>query len=1417
MKKSTLLYAFIVFLFVSSNSNCASFYWVGGTGDWSDLNHWSSTSGGAPNMITLPAINDNVFFDVNSFTAPGQIVTVDTSSVAVSKLDFTGALFNPELTGGVVWLSVRNELQLIPGMVWGSTVQLAAGTSLGTCLIKTAGVVLPVFFSSAYGGAVELGDDLNCSGTINVTSGIFRTNGYNINCREFNLSEGLPGIPEIYLGESTITTTFFNNTSGFTPGSHIPVLDADSATIIIDDSLNNGFFYNWKPHALFHSVICKSKTTLGGDSVRIQNLEIQNDARMPAIFLIDTLSLNNGGFNTEAGVINLMGTIVTSSSGANPAKLTGYNGGYIYKASGVVCIDSVILEDMVTSGSAFFYAGTGSNDLGGNTGWMFSPCNSAPSAYYWVGNSGNWSDYQNHWASVSGGTPDKLSAPGSADTVYFNANSFTSSAQVVNFDTSSCIAGRIICNGILFPPTFTGSTITVTHALELEPGITWDAALKLNTAAAPSETVTVHTAGVTIGNFDVAGTNSGDVVLDDALTVANNINLYNGRFKTSGVAVATKMFVIRPPLTSLSIDYGTSTITTTSYVDHNVDSVLDLSAMQSTIVIDNPLNNGFFSLSSSRTAYGRVIIKCNTTLVIDTASIHYLEIQKNANFPYVNNAFKYVIIDSLVLNNPGSTLLLKYIIEIKDALISYGVAGNPVTINGDIPPVSSNGGFYKADGIVCMDYLNLIDVRNFGGATFYAGLHSTATGDTIGWTFDTCGASPAGYYWVGNSGNWSDVNHWATTSGGSVHPAAIPFWDSDIYIDENSFTLPGQTILIDTLTHGRNFIVHPDVPFTITKAPAWTQPFLEIYGSLDLSSNLLWDSALALVQIPQGASTVKTGGCMLPWLTQFYGRTELMDDIHSRGLLQFFNFWPGTSLKTNDNDLYANAIDFGQGNYLGTSHIYTNSARLTYDPRYSDYTNSTFTILGTDSANLVFDGIDTAEFGTIYFNGDAMNEGYGPCKVRRMVINDNLSTNSEFIIDTLVLNNPGGTLTLDTNSTLTINSLLVSNGTSSSHVTLKSDGGTATLIKANGDVCLHDVDLQNIVATGGAQFYADTSCTDLGGNTGWQFGPCSVTSYVWPGDADYDGTVSNFDVLNIGLAFNEMGPVRAGASLAYVAQPAVDWISNFVSGVNKKHADCNGDGIIDGTDRTAIYLNYGVSHPLRSSTVPGGPELYIMVNDSANLGDTVTIDFYLGTASDPANDIYGIAFSLNFNDNIADSTYFVYDYTNSWLGDTTTNLLTFQQPFLKQGRIDFALTRTDHQNVSGSGYIGSCGIVIVDNIGAKLSVPFYLSNVLALNASEEYVPVSLMSDTLSITSVKDIDLPTANIYPNPASDKVRISSQEFIKSIEILNLSGNIISAVTVNGFNPQLTISLNSGFYLVRLITDKGVICKKLNVNNPE
>lgn len=63
-------------------------------------------------------------------------------------------------------------------------------------------------------------------------------------------------------------------------------------------------------------------------------------------------------------------------------------------------------------------------------------------------------------------------------------------------------------------------------------------------------------------------------------------------------------------------------------------------------------------------------------------------------------------------------------------------------------------------------------------------------------TPNTCSGNP-NRFWVGNSGNWSDTDHWSCTSGGAGG-ASVPDLTLDAILDAQSFTVPGTTVTLDT-------------------------------------------------------------------------------------------------------------------------------------------------------------------------------------------------------------------------------------------------------------------------------------------------------------------------------------------------------------------------------------------------------------------------------------------------------------------------------------------------------------------------------------------------------------------------------------------------------------------------------------------
>lgn len=77
--------------------------------------------------------------------------------------------------------------------------------------------------------------------------------------------------------------------------------------------------------------------------------------------------------------------------------------------------------------------------------------------YYWVGGSGNWSDFASHWATTSGGDVFHTQAPGENDNVYFDGNSFPAEGAVVTIDADASFAD-MDWTGVTNNPQLDGAT-----------------------------------------------------------------------------------------------------------------------------------------------------------------------------------------------------------------------------------------------------------------------------------------------------------------------------------------------------------------------------------------------------------------------------------------------------------------------------------------------------------------------------------------------------------------------------------------------------------------------------------------------------------------------------------------------------------------------------------------------------------------------------------------------------------------------------------------------------------------------------------------------------------------------------------------------------------------------------------------------
>jgi hypothetical protein len=324
---------------------------------------------------------------------------------------------------------------------------------------------------------------------------------------------------------------------------------------------------------------------------------------------------------------------------------------------------------------------------------------------------------------------------------------------------------------------------------------------------------------------------------------------------------------------------------------------------------------------------------------------------------------------------------------------------------------------------------------------------------------------------------------------------------------------------------------------------------------------------------------------------------------------------------------------------------------------------------------------------------------------------------------------------------------------------------------------------------------------------------------VWPGDANYDGVANAFDVLSIGQAFGDSGYVRANATLGWVAQPCSDWSNSLANGINHKHSDTDGNGVVGFSDTLAVQLNYGLSHPLRLSNNLMMPSADLQITASADtIGMAMPVELIV-SISTPIDSVSGLAFRLVLDTALVKINQTTIDYVGTVLGTPNVNLIKVDKVIGSTGTIEVGLSRTDHQNISGTGQIVRIGIVTTDNVSGKVTLYMDPSDIDGVTAAGNPITLNPVGTEVVIDpaytgvaeSFEQLDY---TVVPIPASQFVRVDFKTPVvdATYEIIGLRGNVVLQGRFSGEDQVLDIStLPKGFYQLRLSTEKGILIKKI------
>lgn len=878
MKRNLLILAILF----SCRIWAADYYWVGGAGTWSDLNHWRLGSSGGSIPSIVPSSADNVFFDANSgFTAVSKTVTLDANGFCNNmtwgnvqnspQFITTNASFTIQLHGNLV-MSPTTYYQLIFNFSGNSNATITSGGTIqgqfgmyidkGTgsltvtdSLVAPANVVSAINSVNFISGTFNIADKKmlvysfisqnNNIRTLEMTNAtVIANTGSNSGFKVTGINKTIhaTGSTVIAFGyntdsgvynKTTITSahgpnTVFVNNSTFSCLTFIPITGAVYSNIgannIVDTLIFEGIGTINSNNTV--GVVQFANTgTIANTGNIIRKIVCQNAFTVnPGNFTntVDSLILAPNRPTTFKGTFNINKYLFVD--GAPCEAYTEIYGdstlGTINFASGAVAdLNNVILTGVKATGPITPIALNGV-DGGGNAGFTITEPVGTGTTLYWVNGPGDWND-RNHWSTASGGAGGAC-IPFRDDNVVFDANSGLATGTVTTSSSSFCKDMTWTGVGTVTFDESGTSPFNIYGSLVLDNSVTMNSILNF----LGNSSVTITTNGSALGGlqFIVGKTGAASVTLTDNWSAGSGSIIFNsGGFNMSGRTVSIYSFYSASGL-SRSLDISNATITVSNTWDYTGTN-------KSMLATGSFITSNFIFRSNTPTMnYPRV------DLTYAGANAHSIYGTVFGQLTFTSSA-----VTSGAAVGTSNTIRR---LEFKGA---GRIAGNNTIDslifasprNYTLAGVNTITKYFMAEAATCS---GLTEIRGnatgtlaFGNAAeiHIANIYMqniTATGIMTPIAFNGADAggnagwtinSAAGsaHYWVGGSGDWNDPNHWSATSGGAGG-ACVPTVYDDVYFDAGSgFTAVSKTV---TVNNGNAYC--RNINWTgAANAPIWNQ------------------------------------------------------------------------------------------------------------------------------------------------------------------------------------------------------------------------------------------------------------------------------------------------------------------------------------------------------------------------------------------------------------------------------------------------------------------------------------------------------------------------------------------------------------------------------------------------------------------
>jgi hypothetical protein len=1146
-------------------------YWVGGSGNWHDEAHWSTSSGGTGGAC-YPNQFDNVIIDANSFTPTSKSIQVTSASTSIKIKDFDCSSNND--MGASITNSTSEFSEIHGNLILNNNFSIFGNLNLKG-LNKTIQSNGFTFNNSIFlidNASYSLLDSISSISIIEIVNGSLQSNSKKIKVFSFNVKNNSilnlgNSILELTgnLSQNELATINNTNTKIIGKGTFSVSVQLYNTTIdtILFQNINNGNFSgnnNQIKLLSFGPSLYQSNIQIGTNN-SFKKIVSNGNGNFTTNLTVDTLVLSPGKtyliYNTT--VVDSMQAHSTCSNGQINITGGGSTIASISSSKSLSCNTCVFTNFKFNStGGTGSFTAVNSTNIIGNSGINFLPVN--PRTVYWVGGSGIWND-QSHWSLSSGG-PSSACLPTKFDNVVFDNNSLSSGSATITLNSTSQTCKNItFLNGI-------GKNITISPS-----NSGYFLGVKGNFFGSPFTTIT----GNEILKFTKTGGNisfkqggaiiTGGIIIDSSCVfnvidslIAGYLNVNAGTFNSNkkNIRITSSIYgemTFKNSGTSINLD--SSYIASASSII--VQNAVNMSSVKTIFHLTDP-SSGTFSIGNYRNIY-KVIYESSYAILITSRSlIEYMETGKSEistnpaqittgetttepivpiPTPNLDSRIKRAILrgDANIFGYGSwfDTLEFKagkkYQFAISNAepdTISFWISNSSCALGNTIIQSVVSGSQAKIflTQMNSLTYASIKDINIVNPGMLLAG-NSINISNNTNITFNSNSRS---LYWVGGTGIWNDPTHWSSTSGGTGGEC-VPTLIDDVFFDSASFPIVGQTLTLTTaLSYCRN------MNWTwVTNNPSWITSLntnsMEIYGSVILSPSIGIINFLGGYINIRGTSPnqITSNGKNLGSNVRLDFRNTspyvLLDTLRIDGIITIYS---GASVVLVPGAMKINSIIVNSGGTLNYSNsvIYCkNSANFSTGSTISDVNGK---LIFRDGFSYVLNS-STRNFNNVIIINTNANYYLNPnarlsisctnCAFNLLNLKYPTIFSSNFTVDSLLLD-AGYRYSFSSNRTLTINEYFSGNGNCQfpgGYIDFSGPStGPKAKINSNIPISIDKAIFRGIDIDGGFSFIASNSI-NLGNNLDITFTTILSRNLFWVGGEGNWFDASHWSITSGGL------------------------------------------------------------------------------------------------------------------------------------------------------------------------------------------------------------------------------------------------------------------------------------------------------------